>query len=469
MDFSKKTLPKRWVGLTLIAFGLFALLGVILLFITFWQQLYYWPYTDPPRLGQVIVFGIIGIVTVVFGLFSYLLVQSMRKKEINLVLYRINLIFGLLALIGGFVTIGVAAPNYQYTFYDSAPYLSWKNTQSPTNSITVSWHSAIPSSSTVRYGLSPSNLSWTAVCSDISYYHHVSLENLLPDTIYYYSITGFHLKQFRTAPIDARNFTFCVFSDPRTNNPPESAVNQVQITQYISQSLASQHISPAFTLFTGDGSSRGVDYIGWKYFLDDITLNSLASNSSLVYTIGNHERHDDNYARNFPKYFPYENFTYSLDYGQLHITSIDNWNYSAGWWGAIDSQLESWIENDLIRHNSSKFKILSLHENPVSNGQLNNDIFPTIDRLCRTYHVDAVFFGHDHHYEANLINGTYYFMLGFGGNSNMGDYTPGKASFQLDGGSHQPGFCQVDMTPNSMHIRPQWMNGTWMTSYLITK
>jgi hypothetical protein len=122
-----------------------------------------------------------------------------------------------------------------------------------------------------------------------------------------------------------------------------------------------------------------------------------------------------------------------------------------------------------MTYNSSKFKIIALHDAPVSNGWLNPEIFPTLDRLCRKYSVDAVFFGHYHHYEANLINGTYYMMFGIGGNDNLGDYIPNSAPFQLDGGAYDVGYCQVDMTPTSMHIRPRWINGTWMQSYIITK
>lgn len=462
-------LPKRWVGLTLIGFGLFAITGVVLLFITFWQQLYYWPYTDPPRLGQVIVFGIIGIVGIVLGLFISLLVQSIRKREMNLMLYRINLIFGILALAGGVVTIAVAAPSYQYAFYTAGPYLTWANNQAPSNAMTVSWHSATPTLSEVRYGSSPTNLSLSAKSPGITYLHHVPLENLLSNTTYYYLIQDFPIKQFTTAPSDPSSFTFVVYSDPRTNDPPEAAITQTQITRYITEALSVQKISPAFTLFTGDAASRGVDYKGWKIWLDDISKNDLASNASLIHVIGNHERHDDCNMRNFPQYVPYENTSFSVDYGQLHITTLDNWDYLNCWWGGFSPELETWLENDLMTYNSSKFKIIALHDAPVSNGWLNPEIFPTLDRLCRKYSVDAVFFGHYHHYEANLINGTYYMMFGIGGNDNLGGYSPNNAPFQLDGGAYDVGYCQVDMTPTSMHIRPRWINGTWMQSYVITK
>jgi len=47
----------------------------------------------------------------------------------------------------------------------------------------------------------------------------------------------------------------------------------------------------------------------------------------------------------------------------------------------------------------------------------NIDIINQLEPIFNKYQVDAVFYGHDHHFESFLVNNTYHFVVGGGGSS----------------------------------------------------
>jgi len=126
---------------------------------------------------------------------------------------------------------------------------------------------------------------------------------------------------------------------------------------------------------------------------------------------------------------------YSYNYSNVHMVALDNFqnetftrsqgkhtgSYFTG------AQLE-WLEEDLSR-NSDMWKFIYFHVPMHSMGDYssNIDIINQLKPIFDKYQVDAVFYGHDHHFESFLVNSTYHFVVGGGGSSvdpmmNIEDY-----------------------------------------------
>jgi cytolysin (calcineurin-like family phosphatase) len=211
--------------------------------------------------------------------------------------------------------------------------------------------------------------------------------------------------------------------------------------------MKTQGISPAFTISCGDITGEAHNTVTWKSWFDDLYNSRLGSESPVQVAIGNHERHQNADGKVFSEYYPYlyrPYYYYSYNYSSVHVTILDPWNETTGWWGNIDSNQLAWLEQDLIRSQNMPYKIIALHPTPIFHGELNINLLPVVE-LCNKYNVDAVFFGHEHSFEYSTLNQTNYYLIGIGGNLE----------------AVQSGFAQVDVTSQDMHIGMRWDNGTY--------
>ena len=116
---------------------------------------------------------------------------------------------------------------------------------------------------------------------------------------------------------------------------------------------------------------------------------------------------------------------YSYNYSNVHMVALDNFQnetftrLQGKRTGSYftDAQLE-WLEEDLSR-NSEMWKFVYFHVPMYSMGDYgsNTDIINQLEPIFDKYQVDAVFYGHDHHFESFLVNNTYNFVVGGGGSS----------------------------------------------------
>ncbi len=441
-----------------IGFGFFAIGGIFIatFFIFFASnaaQFFYWPYdwpeTSVPPVQAAFPYLVICI-AILLAIVSYTAVGLLRQKRLRTSLKATSAIIAVLA-IGGSAVLGYfASPNIPNWFYNSEPYLTWSNDQDPASSITVSWHSAWSTPSVIRYGTSPGSLAMTATSADFGQFHHVRITGLDSNTTYYYKVDDVTIpskvKQFTTGPEGNASFSICIWSDTRGNNGwrpdlPELPYRMLELCQ-------AQGIVPAFSICCGDIVGRGVELDAWRQHLQDITRDDFASNRSHVLAAGNHERHDDVPGRNLHSFYPYQNTTYSFDYGQLHVVVIDPWDTSDPWWGdQLRPELVSWIDADLKAHANSTFKIMAMHPTPVeSDGSLADDpdghngaIGQAVVDLATQNGVDVLFAGHWHGYWRYTINGTVFVTMGIGGNYNN----------NFDGDA---GYCRVDVNTTTMDL-----------------
>jgi 3',5'-cyclic AMP phosphodiesterase CpdA len=119
--------------------------------------------------------------------------------------------------------------------------------------------------------------------------------------------------------------------------------------------------------------------------------------------IGNHDYYGDP-GRNFRALFPYPYADpraayWSFDLAGAHFVMVDCFERD----GHLSGAQKTWIEADLraAASRGSRYRFLFLHLTPITTGtsetagELERWLLPLADRTG----VDAVFFGHDHHYE----------------------------------------------------------------------
>ena len=493
---------KAW-AIFLILTPIFALIGYILFMNVSWQQVRYWPYDFPEKdvtsgLGIIIAGSIFSVITLIVLIFSgIILLKKKRTRIFSKIKSKFpNLLVKVWAigiLGGGIALMALAVPDIKHNYYNAGPYLTWDIDQNPSNSITVCWHSAFAQPSEVSYGTESENLDQTATNSEQNgRYHWVALENLDPSKKYYYEVKGqeFGMKSFRTAPAQGSyngQFSFCMYADPRTNNGNDDALDPANpygenMPKEIMKHMQKEEKDLAFSLVAGDIVSRGVDYRSWWLWLNDISTSDFASNYSHQIAIGNHEHHDDPTARNMHNYYPYDNYSYSFTYGQVHFLVLDPYDYENGIWVDLQfpNDLKQWALNDLEAHKDVPFQVISLHQSTINYGDFSDgghhgNISEAIFELTNNYDVDLVFSGHSHHYEVSKLNETLFMEAGTGGNHNREDwvYNGGENDVVnaggtiMDWGGGESSFCQVDVNGNEMHIRTILLNGSEKRDYVI--
>jgi hypothetical protein len=254
-----------------------SLLGVAAMFIVVFyvffaanNGMYFtWPY-DYPQIGPTpvqIAFPVaLGIAMFVALLFAYVAVSNFKRPKPNKPANIVAAVFAILAIGAGGVMGYFASANVSSWYYDAGPYLTWSNGQDPATCITVSWHSALSTTSTVRYGTSPANLNAVISNNEISQFHHVPITGLQANTTYFYQVdvSPFGMKQFSTAPRGNASFSFTVFRALKTKSS-------------IAHAPANHGCSSSFSVF----HLHGGHHLAWRGFPNMEALASRYHNERL--------------------------------------------------------------------------------------------------------------------------------------------------------------------------------------------
>jgi hypothetical protein len=184
--------------------------------------------------------------------------------------------------------------------------------------------------------------------------HFVRLENLKPDTAYYFVIcdtegVGQRL-WFRTAPATAKPFTFIAGGDSRTNPEPRREGNKLVAK-----------LRPLFVLFGGDytGSGKPAEWKEW--FADwQLTISDDGRIYPIIATHGNHENAD---MQMMDKLFDTPNTNQFYSFGiadELMRIWVLNSELELRDKDKVPEQ-QAWIETDLPHYSDTKWKVAAYH------------------------------------------------------------------------------------------------------------
>ncbi len=286
----------------------------------------------------------------------------------------------------------------------------------------IMWGTPVGStdSGILHYGFEPGVYDHSVSSTNNSGIHTATITGLTAgQTLYYYvesqgqtigqGDANFHV---RTAPAGNAAFRFAVYGDSQLN--PDRHAEVVNLIGSNNPDLVlHQGDFCEFALF--DGLTR----FNTEFFTP---AASLIRNTPFFSSRGNHDAwySPQLYADLFDT--PANNalgseLFYSFDYGAAHFISLDS--PLLIWGPQVDPALvaaqNAWLEADLAA-NTKPWTFVFTHHPALSSGSdPSEEVLNAWAPLFEQYGVTMVFSGHDHIYDAYLMNGTYYFVTGGGG------------------------------------------------------
>ncbi|MBS1563082.1 MAG: metallophosphoesterase family protein, partial [Bacteroidetes bacterium] len=346
-----------------------------------------------------------------------------------------------------------------------------------TNAVNIKWRTAGPASSRVRYGKDPNHLSSVATISKATTEHEVRIENLQPDTRYYYAIgstastlIGSYRNSFTTAPPPGttRKIRIGVFGDAGTGNKVQKATRDGYL-----------HLpkggSPDLALLLGDNAYNSGTDEQHQQKMFDIYGNTIFANHPVFSVPGNHEYDNDpkgleglRGTHQIPYYDIFSLPTdaecggipsgtehyYSFDYGDIHFIMLDSYGYDDNklLYDSTGVQAQ-WLKTDLAAYyGKRKWTIVCLHHPPYTHGTHDSErerdlisIRRQITPILERYNVDVVLAGHSHVYERSfLIQGHIGFEASFNATAPPQGNLVSGSSARYDGTENSCPYFTID-------------------------
>ncbi len=302
------------------------------------------------------------------------------------------------------------------------PYL-----QSATQtSIILKWRATTSGEVEIRYGTDASNLDLSVKESDI-YNHEVRLENLEPNTKYFYQIHSQAIEPFGsffyTMPVKGAKskLRFIALGDCGTGTPMQKEV-LTSIGTYVGEKKIDG------LLLLGDNAyNSGYDHEYQERFFP-IYQDALLDHVVLWPSPGNHDYAGlvwPNSSGEEPDYFNMFSLPsngesgglasnseafYAYDVGNVHLISLDSYGTVEGKrMSDLLGKQAAWLESDLAQ-NTQEWTVVYFHHPPFSKGShdsdkeqelidIRNNVVPILDK----YAVDLVLTGHSHTYERTSL------------------------------------------------------------------
>ncbi len=293
-------------------------------------------------------------------------------------------------------------------------------------SVTINWLSAAPTGTRLLFGAddmeqgngSVGSLELIEGSEFPSRIHHITVKGLRPGVAYRYAPlfgdgTDLDTPLYRfTAPPERTSSARIVIVGDMQPKPGEEIT--IRGGQTVASGIAREN--PDLVVQLGDLASIGGLFGHWLLLLEGISAFSPSVPFHAV--AGNHDQYGDG-GRNFGRLFPYEYadgkwLYHSFDFANAHFVMMNAFEYR----GREPSERQkAWVEKDvgLARNRGADFIFFVIHDTVLSTGTIGTNetllawIVPLADRLD----VDAVFYGHDHHYE--------HWIVEYGGNGLVFD------------------------------------------------
>ncbi|MHA1997922.1 MAG: metallophosphoesterase [Promethearchaeota archaeon] len=260
--------------------------------------------------------------------------------------------------------------------------------------------------------------------------HSILLENLKPDTTYYYKISrpedvraeSVPVYTFTTGPTPGTptKFNFCITGDMHA---AESAAKLIR-------SMDRNVPDNRFLVNAGDLIRHGGEEESWNEFF--YHFMPVSSKFALMNATGNHDTdHPETYAHFLHTFrYPYEDpqlgAYYHFIYGNalFIVLDSDNAGQTRGYQGIVGDEQMDWLCDMLERHALKDLWIfIIMHHQVYSTGEFGMMKYYDLAyrELFDEYHVDGVFYGHDHLFEVYWTGrekdwgGTHYCLVGNAG------------------------------------------------------
>ena len=299
--------------------------------------------------------------------------------------------------------------------------------------------------SRVRYGLDEGDLAQGATGRQIQYLrsggwnHHVVLDGLVPDAVYYYSVCGeARVRHFRTVPdASTRELSFAVWGDlggagnglgdhtmaflkERVESHNVSLLWHAGDVGYADDAFLHRGCvfnfcyEQAYDSFMQDMERVGADSVPWMVLPGnhEADCHSPACLLSSEYraALSNFSAYSARFRMPSAESGGAANQWYSFDAGPVHFVSLD---LETGYPGAAEEKryvlpcggfgdMLSWLEADLRRANAQRGArpwILAAGHHPMYDGRsVNTGLAEALEGLFEAYGVDVLFAGHVHSY-----------------------------------------------------------------------
>ncbi len=303
----------------------------------------------------------------------------------------------------------------------------------PSTEMVVSWRSAtISRESWLKYGTDRDNERKLVATQAIPDEMHVfTIKGLNPATTYRFEISRDPgtVYSFTTAPRPGTKVPFSF-----TVNGDMHAYPCNNIARYFDLML---ELDPghAFGICVGDCINDGNDPDHWEAFFRD--ANHYLHQKPLMNATGNHDSDNpDKYARylrawHHPYVDPGNGAYYAMVYANAVFIIVDSSNGGRRGLALPSDEQYEWLEATLQAHAlKDKWVFVFFHHQVYSTGDFSCDssLHEFWRPICQQYHVDAVFYGHDHHYECFWVDrdadwgGTLYIVAGGGGGQHHIDH-----------------------------------------------
>ena len=295
------------------------------------------------------------------------------------------------------------------------PYLQSMTSES----VLIQWRTASPQSSQVTLMAKGEKKSRVIADTNRVIDHVLKVSGLSPNKSYTYKISSNHQGAFHTKPKagDPNSVRVWALGDFGFVTP-----NQNAVISSIKNYTADKPIDA--WIWLGDNAyNNGKDEEYQKYVFD-VYQADFFPNLALYPSPGNHDyagKHDPT----VPPYFKifslptegeaggvasHSESYYSVDYGSLHLISIDTELRDAAGNQVMDGKGDQydWLAKDLAA-NRLPFTIVYFHKPPYSKGSHDSDtesdmknMREKVNPLFEKYNVDVVLAGHSHVYERTL-------------------------------------------------------------------
>ena len=305
------------------------------------------------------------------------------------------------------------------------PYLQ----NATSESVVIRWRTETLMQSHIHYGIDYENLSEHIFLNNSTTEHEVLIENLPPDTRYFYTICSSETNcleydgtyRFYTNPPIGTNdkYNFWILGDAGTKN-----LDQILVRDAFYDFMGDERIDASIWL--GDNAyNLGTDSDHQLGVFNAYPKHIRQACSWL--TIGNHELWNGETFSNPPTGPYYNIFTfpvngeaggvpseteayYSFDYGNVHFVCMNSEDFGRDSTNAMGL----WLKEDLLQ-NEQDWVVAYFHSPPYTRGSHNSDyeyesyeMREQFNPIFERYGVDLVLAGHSHCYErSNLMQGHY--------------------------------------------------------------